>query len=111
MTTFSAAYAPRGLDFVFSAKRFDVATSRARCLVVLVANPGLRAAECLTPERMRLVNAGCAYLERVAGARRHATKSETDDASSQSCVETTAPNEKLGPLALGTLASLILLFV
>jgi uncharacterized protein len=40
-----------------------VATSRARCLVILVANGRLFFPECRTPEQMRLANGLCRYLE------------------------------------------------
>ncbi len=65
MTTSSAADAPRGLEFLYSLNRLNVATSRAQALVVLVASPDLAAAQCRTPRQMQLVNALCSYLERA----------------------------------------------
>jgi len=63
MTTSSAEDAPRGLEFLYSLNRLNVATSRAQALVILVANPELTRVHCSTPRQMQLVNALCAYLE------------------------------------------------
>ena len=63
MATSNPADAPRGMDFLYSLNRLNVATSRARCVCVLVANPGLLEPECRTPQQMRLANAHCRYLE------------------------------------------------
>jgi superfamily I DNA and/or RNA helicase len=63
MTTSSHADAPRGMEFLYSLNRLNVATSRARCLCVLVASPMVFEADCRTPEQMRLANAYCRYLE------------------------------------------------
>jgi predicted RecB family nuclease len=63
MTTSSAEDAPRGLEFLYSLNRLNVATSRAQALVILVANPALASVRCKTPRQMQLVNALCAYLE------------------------------------------------
>ena len=65
LTTSSAADAPRGLEFLYSLNRLNVATSRAQALVILVASPELGTASCKTPRQMQLVNALCAYLERA----------------------------------------------
>jgi uncharacterized protein len=65
LTTSSAADAPRGLEFLYSLNRLNVATSRAQALVILVASPELPTASCKTPRQMQLVNALCAYLERA----------------------------------------------
>ena len=63
MTTSSTEEAPRGLEFLFSPNRLNVATSRARCTCILVASPALFDAECRTPRQMKLVNALCRYRE------------------------------------------------
>jgi uncharacterized protein len=63
MTTSSHADAPRGMEFLYSLNRINVATSRAKCLCVLVASPAVFEADCRTPEQMRLANAYCRYLE------------------------------------------------
>lgn len=63
MATSSAEDAPRGMDFLYSLNRLDVATSRAQCLTVLVLSPKLFEPECRTPHQMRLANALCRYRE------------------------------------------------
>jgi uncharacterized protein len=66
MASSSAEDAPRGMEFLYSPNRFNVATSRARCLVILVANGRLFFPECRTPEQMRLANGLCRFLELVS---------------------------------------------
>jgi superfamily I DNA and/or RNA helicase len=61
--TSSHADAPRGMEFLYSLNRLNVATSRARCLSILVSSPQLFEAECRTPRQMQLANAFCRYLE------------------------------------------------
>jgi uncharacterized protein len=63
MTSSSAEDAPRGMEFLYSLDRLNVATSRARALVALVASPEIARARCRTPRQMRLANALCRYLE------------------------------------------------
>jgi AAA domain len=63
MTTSSHADAPRGMEFLYSLNRLNVATSRAKCLCILIASPRVFEAECRTPRRMQLANAFCRYLE------------------------------------------------
>jgi uncharacterized protein len=63
MATSSADEAPRGLEFLMSLHRLNVATSRARCACLLVASPRLLEADCRTPKQMRLANALCRYRE------------------------------------------------
>jgi uncharacterized protein len=63
MTTSSHADAPRGMEFLYSLNRLNVATSRAKCVCVLVASRTVFEAECRTPDQMRLANAYCRYLE------------------------------------------------
>lgn len=63
MTTSRPEDAPRGMEFLYSPNRLNVATSRARCAVVLVASPKLFAPECRTPRQMRLANALCRFRE------------------------------------------------
>jgi uncharacterized protein len=59
--------APHGMGFLFNRHRLNVATSRARCVVILVGNPRLFEPECRTPEQMRMANAFCRYLELAKG--------------------------------------------
>ncbi len=63
LTTSTAEDAPRGMDFLYSANRLNVATSRAKGLCILVGAPRLFEPDCRTPEQMRLANAFCRYLE------------------------------------------------
>ncbi len=63
MTTSTPEDAPRGMEFLYSANRVNVATSRAQCVTVLVANPALFDVQCKTPRQMELANAFCRYLE------------------------------------------------
>jgi predicted RecB family nuclease len=63
MTTSSHADAPRGVEFLYSSNRLNVATSRAKCVCVLVGSPLVFEAECRTPRQMQLANAFCRYLE------------------------------------------------
>jgi uncharacterized protein len=51
--------APRGLDFLFSRNRLNVAISRAQCLAIIVASPRLLDASCRTVEQVKMVNALC----------------------------------------------------
>ncbi len=63
MATSRPEDAPRGLEFLYSLNRLNVATSRAQCAVFLVASPHLFAPECRTPRQMALANALCRYRE------------------------------------------------
>ncbi len=63
MTTSSTEEAPRGLEFLFSLNRLNVATSRARCTCILVVSSALLNADCKAPRQMKLVNALCRYQE------------------------------------------------
>jgi uncharacterized protein len=63
MTTSSAEEAPHNMEFLYSLNRLNVATSRARCLAVVVANPALIRVHCKTPDQLRLANALCAFIE------------------------------------------------
>ena len=63
MTTSSYADAPRGMEFLYSLNRLNVATSRAQCVCILVASPSVFEAQCRTPRQMQLANAFCRYLE------------------------------------------------
>lgn len=59
----SHADAPRGMEFLYSLNRLNVATSRAKCVTILVGSPQVFKAECRTPRQMQLANAFCRYLE------------------------------------------------
>lgn len=66
MTSSSPEDAPRGMSFLYSGNRLNVATSRARCVAILVAEPALLRVRARTPEQMRLANALCLFVERAA---------------------------------------------
>jgi uncharacterized protein len=55
--------APRGMEFLYSLNRLNVATSRARCVAAVVASPALVRVACRTPRQMRLANALCRLVE------------------------------------------------
>jgi len=63
LTTSSPEEAPRGMEFLYSLNRLNVATSRARALVILVSSPRLLEPECRSPRQMQLANALCRYVE------------------------------------------------
>jgi uncharacterized protein len=65
MATSTAADAPRGMEFLYSSNRLNVAISRARCIAVIVASPALFEMECKSPRQMMLANAFCHYLEKA----------------------------------------------
>lgn len=71
-TSSSPEDAPRGMAFLYDPHRFNVATSRARGVVIVVASPRLFEAECRSPEQIRWANGLCRYREmaRLAGAHR-----------------------------------------
>ena len=54
---------PRGLEFLLSRNRLNVAISRARCLAYLVASPRLLEVNCRSIPQMRLANALCRFVE------------------------------------------------
>jgi superfamily I DNA and/or RNA helicase len=63
LTTSSPEEAPRGMEFLYSLNRLNVATSRGRALCVVVGSPRLLEAQCRTPRQMQLANALCRYAE------------------------------------------------
>ena len=63
MATSSPEEAPRGMEFLYSLNRLNVATSRAKCLAIVVMSPRLLEVECRTPRQMRLANALCRFRE------------------------------------------------
>ncbi len=66
LTTSSADDTPRGLDFLFSRERLNVAVSRAEALSVIVGSPALLRTRCHTVGQLRLVNGLCRYVELAA---------------------------------------------
>jgi superfamily I DNA and/or RNA helicase len=65
MTTSTPEGTPRGMEFLYSLNRLNVAVSRALCVAVVVASPALFQVECKTPRQIELANAFCRYLEIV----------------------------------------------
>jgi len=63
LTTSSPEDAPRGMEFLYSLNRLNVATSRAMSNVILVGSPRLFEPECRTPRQMQLANALCRFAE------------------------------------------------
>src|SRR5207253_994690 len=59
LTTSTQADAPHGMAFLYSLNRLNVATSRARCMCILVASPNLFEPDCRTPRQIQLANACC----------------------------------------------------
>ncbi|NOD36637.1 MULTISPECIES: TM0106 family RecB-like putative nuclease [unclassified Ruegeria] len=60
MTASTAEETSRGLDFLLSRQRLNVAISRGKALSLVFASPRLCETPCATVEQMRLVNALCA---------------------------------------------------
>jgi uncharacterized protein len=63
LTTSSPEEAPRGMEFLYSLNRLNVATSRAMSNVIVVGSPRLLEPNCRTPRQMQLANALCRYVE------------------------------------------------
>ncbi len=68
-TASSPQDAPRGMAFLYDPHRFNVATSRARGAVIVVASPALFEPDCRTPEQMRWANGLCRYREMAKSLR------------------------------------------
>jgi len=68
MTSSTGDDVPRGMDFLFSRNRLNVAVSRAQALAVVVCSPRLMYTRCSTVEQMELVNMLCRFAEEAARA-------------------------------------------
>jgi predicted RecB family nuclease len=77
MASSSAAEAPRGMAFLYSLNRLNVATSRARCAAIVVASPELVRVQCHSPREIRLANALCRLVE-VAADQARATGPDSE---------------------------------
>lgn len=66
MGTSAPADAPRGMEFLYSLNRLNVATSRARCVAAVVCSPELLRVACRTPRQLRLANGLCLAVEAAA---------------------------------------------
>ncbi|MBW3577090.1 MAG: TM0106 family RecB-like putative nuclease [Actinobacteria bacterium] len=63
MTTATPEDMPRGMEFLYSLNRLNVATSRALALAIVVASPHLLTVRCRKPSQLRLANALCRFVE------------------------------------------------
>ena len=63
MTSSSPEDAPRGMSFLYDPHRLNVATSRAKCICILVGSPSLFEPECHSINQMKWANGFCRYLE------------------------------------------------
>lgn len=63
MSTSSPEEAPRGMEFLYSRNRLNVAVSRARAACIIVGSPKLFEPDCNSPAQIRLANGFCRYLE------------------------------------------------
>jgi hypothetical protein len=82
LTTSTQADAPHGMEFLYSLNRLNVATSRARCVCILVASPDVFEPDCRTPRQIQLANA----LSRACRTRGLRCKTHAEF-----CVETSTP--------------------
>jgi predicted RecB family nuclease len=80
LTTSSPELAPRGMNFLYSRNRLNVATSRARCVAVVVGSPELWRVQARTPAQMRLANAFCRFVEVARLPTAKADGAPADDA-------------------------------
>jgi uncharacterized protein len=71
MATSSPEDAPRGMEFLYSLNRLNVAVSRAQCVAVIVASPALFQVQCKTPRQIELANALCRFLEMARPVESH----------------------------------------
>jgi predicted RecB family nuclease len=63
VATSSPEDAPRGMEFLYSPNRFNVAVSRAKALFVLVASPSVLEPDCKSPSQIKLANPFCRFVE------------------------------------------------
>ena len=69
MCASSGEASPRGIEFLFSRNRLNVAISRAQTLAVVVASPALVRTRCSSIDQIRLLNMYCrAVAEASVGA-------------------------------------------
>jgi uncharacterized protein len=61
--TSSRADAPRGMEFLYSLNRLNVAMSRAKCISIMIGSPELFKTDSRTPRQAQLANAFCRFLE------------------------------------------------
>lgn len=69
MASSSGEDVPRGLDFLLSRNRLNVAVSRAQCLAYVACSPRLLDVDCRTVEHLKLANALCLFAEEAERRR------------------------------------------
>jgi uncharacterized protein len=67
------------MDFLYSGHRLNVATSRARCVALVVASPDLPRVGARTVQQMRLANALCRFVEVATGELARLTSPPSSD--------------------------------
>jgi predicted RecB family nuclease len=67
MTSSSGDHVPRGMNFLFSRNRLNVAVSRAQAMAVVVCSPRLMYTRCNTVQQMQLVNMLSRFAADAAG--------------------------------------------
>jgi uncharacterized protein len=65
VATSSPEDAPRGMEFLYSPNRFNVAVSRARGIFIMVSNASIFEPDCKSPEQIKLANPFCRFVELV----------------------------------------------
>lgn len=55
--------APRGMDFLYSPNRFNVAVSTAKAIFIMVGSPKIFEPDCKSPEQIKLANPFCRFIE------------------------------------------------
>ena len=68
MATSSPTEAPRGIDFLYSVHRLNVAISRAQGMAILVCSPALLDLKAHNTAQMRLASALCRFVEMAGSA-------------------------------------------
>ena len=66
LTASSAELAPRGINFLLSANRFNVAISRAQVAAIVLGSPALLDTKCTKPEQLPLVGALFNYVDEAS---------------------------------------------
>ena len=74
LTTSTPEDAPRGMEFLYSLNRLNVATSRAMSTVIVVGSPKLLEPDCKSPRQMQLANALCRYREMATAVNERGEK-------------------------------------
>jgi len=65
MTASSAEDIPRGMEFLLSLNRINVAVSRAKGLALVFGSTRIREAKCTTMEQMKMVNVVCGMKQKT----------------------------------------------